>query len=73
VYYVLIIANVLMSWFRFGNNIITRFIYEMTEPVLGFFRRLIPIRSNMPFDFSPFIAILALKLLETLLRSVIRF
>lgn len=62
----MIIANVLMSWFRFGDNILTRFIYEMTEPVLNFFRRLIPIRGGLPLDFSPIFAIIALELLETL-------
>lgn len=54
-----------MSWFRFGDNILTRFIYDMTEPVLGFFRRLVPVRSGFPLDFSPILAIIALQLLET--------
>jgi len=71
VYYVLIIASVLMSWFRFGNNILTRFVYEMTEPVLGFFRRLIPISTSVRLDFSPFIAILVLRLLEALLLRLL--
>ncbi len=61
-----------MSWIRLGDNGLTRFIYEMTEPVLGFFRRIIPVSPGMPLDFSPILAFIALQIVENLvLRMVI--
>ncbi|MCL1975904.1 MAG: YggT family protein [Firmicutes bacterium] len=71
VYYLLIIARVLMSWIRLGDNFLTRFIYEMTEPVLGIFRRIFPPRPGFSLDISPIFAIIALQLIETLIRSLI--
>ena len=74
VYYVLIILRVLMSWVQVGDNFVTRFIYETTEPVLGLFRRLIPPRPSFPLDLSPIFAYVALQLLESLLvRIVLHF
>ncbi|MDN5345291.1 MAG: YggT family protein, partial [Clostridia bacterium] len=49
---------------------IMRFIYEITEPVLAPFRRLMP-RTSIPIDFSPLIAVLVLQLVERLLISFI--
>jgi YggT family protein len=69
VYYLLLMARVLMSWVRVGDNALTRFIYEMTEPVLGIFRRIFPPRPGFPLDISPIFAFIALQLLETLLIS----
>ncbi|BCV20904.1 YggT family protein [Moorella sp. Hama-1] len=67
----LIIARILISWFPHDpNNPIMRFIYEITEPVLAPFRRLMP-RTTMPIDFSPIIAVLVLQLVERLLISFI--
>lgn len=67
----LIIARILMSWFPHDpNNPIMRFIYEITEPVLAPFRRLMP-RTTMPIDFSPIIAVLVLQLVERLLINFI--
>lgn len=74
VYYVLIILRVLMSWVQVGDNFVTRFIYETTEPVLGLFRRLIPPRPSFPLDLSPIFAYVALQLLESVLvRIVLHF
>lgn len=57
-----IFVRVLLSWVDpRGNMRITQFMHELTEPVLG------PIRSVMPtvgmFDFSPIIAILLLQVI----------
>jgi YggT family protein len=70
VYYLLIMARVLMSWIRVGENFLTRFIYEMTEPVLGIFRRIFP-RLGLSLDISPIFAIIALQLIERLLLSLL--
>lgn len=71
VYYLLIIARVLTSWIRLGDNFLTRFIFEMTEPVLGIFRRIFPPRPGFPLDISPIFAIIALQLAETMIMSLI--
>ena len=71
VYYLLIMARVLMSWIKAGDNFLSRFIYEMTEPVLGFFRRIFPPRPGFPLDISPIFAIIALQLIERILMSLL--
>ena len=73
VYYVLLLARVIMSWVSFGDNAVTRFIYEITEPVLGFFRRLIPPRPSFPLDFSPILAFIVLQWVERLVLRLIIF
>ena len=70
VYCMLIMARVLMSWIRVGDNFLTRFIYEVTEPVLGVFRRIFPPRPGFPLDISPIFAFIALRLIERLLESL---
>ncbi|MCR6544539.1 YggT family protein [Dehalobacterium formicoaceticum] len=61
----LIIIRVILSWIRHDpRNPLIRFIYEITEPILAPIRRLIPIRPGMPIDWSPFVAILLLMLVE---------
>lgn len=62
----LIIARVFLSFLRPDPyHPVVRFINETTEPILAPFRRIMP-RGTMPLDFSPFIAILALQFLESL-------
>lgn len=64
----------ILSWISIRENPITRFIYEVTEPVLGIFRRLLPPRPSFPVDFSPILAFIVLQLLENLiLRLILRF
>lgn len=66
VYTWLIFIRIILSWVRVNPyQPVVKFIYETTEPVLGFFRRIIP-----PFgmiDFSPIAAFFALKLLGTII------
>ncbi|MGB9661337.1 MAG: YggT family protein [Moorellaceae bacterium] len=65
----LIIARVFLSFIPHdAYHPVFRFIYETTEPVLAFFRRLLP-RTSLPLDFSPLVAILALQLIEQLVIS----
>jgi len=63
-------VRVLMSWIKVGDNFLTRFVYEMTEPLLGLFRRIFPPRPGFPLDISPIFAFIALRLIETLLMSL---
>ena len=60
----LIIIRVLLSWFRHNPyNPFIRFIYEITEPVLAPFRKIIP--NLGAIDISPIVAIIALRFLES--------
>lgn len=71
VYYFLLIARVIMSWISLGDNPLTRFIYDTTEPVLGLFRRLIPPRPSFPLDFSPILAFVVLQVVESILLRIV--
>lgn len=72
IYIWLIIARAILSFFRFRQYYpILRFIYEVTEPVLGFFRRIMP--RTGAFDFSPLVAVLALGVARQLLITFLAF
>jgi YggT family protein len=62
VYIVLILAYILSSWFRLPYspwlNRIQRFLYDVCEPYLRIFRRVVPPLG--PLDLSPMIAVLVL-------------
>jgi YggT family protein len=61
-----IFARAMASWFvRDWSNPIMRFLVDVTEPILGPLRRVVP--SPMGVDFSPMVAILALYLVSYLL------
>lgn len=69
IYYYLILARVLMSWFvQDPNNRIYHFLYSITEPVLGPIRRILP---SMGLDFSPIVAFILLQLVSRMLLSFI--
>lgn len=76
---ILIIANILLSWIPIPDNRVTvpikRFIYDVTEPILGWFRSLLPavMVGGMGLDLSPLVAILVLALLRSFVLSVLRF
>jgi YggT family protein len=57
-----IFARALASWFvRDGRGALMGFLTDVTEPVLGPLRRIIP--TGMGVDFSPMVAILVLYVL----------
>lgn len=65
-----IIGRILMSWVdQTGQMRITQILYEITEPILGPLRRVIP-QVGM-FDLSPMIAILLLNFLQRLVISTL--
>ena len=68
VYTFLILGRVLVSWTNpSGGGQLTAFLYQVTEPVLGPIRRLLPPTAGI--DWSPMIAILLLGILtRTFLR-----
>jgi len=78
VYIILILLNVLISWVpRMPYNRVLRavldFVKETTDPVLFFFRRLLPPIGGGGFalDLSPMIAVILLVVLRTVVVGLI--
>ncbi len=66
IYMWLIIARVLLSWAAPDPyNPIVRFLYKVTEPVLSYFRRYLPLVYG-GLDFSPIAVLMAIPLLKVL-------
>jgi uncharacterized protein YggT (Ycf19 family) len=65
-YIFLILAYVITSWIRLPYspwlNRIQRFLYDVCDPYLRLFRRILP--PVGPLDLSPMIAVIALVVLE---------
>ncbi|GAP63394.1 MAG: YggT family protein [Ardenticatenia bacterium] len=72
--YLLILLRILLSWLPALGvrldpyNPIVRLIYQLTDPILEPFRRIIPPLGMI--DISPIVAILVLQLVQTLLISL---
>lgn len=70
-YIYLIIAYVLMSWFRPGTGLlgdVYRVLGSIVEPFVGIFRRFIPPIGMI--DVSPIAAFLVLRLIQQVLLSL---
>jgi len=71
-YTLVIFVRIILSWFpvspggAFGQ--VNRVLYQITEPVLGPARRIIP--SLGPIDISPIIVVVALSFVQSMLRGV---
>jgi YggT family protein len=61
VYGLVIIAYIITSWIRmpYSLNSVQRFLYDVCEPYLRLWRRMLPLTIG-PMDFSPIVAIIAL-------------
>jgi YggT family protein len=62
VYSFMIVARIVLSWGMTYGNRVMRFLFRVTEPILGPFRRLIPTLGM--FDISPIIVLLILQLFQ---------
>jgi len=73
VYILLIFAYIITSWVRLPYspwlNRIQRFLYDVCEPYLRLFRRILP--PFGPLDLSPIIAIFSLIFLERLVQAIL--
>jgi YggT family protein len=78
IYFYILLANVIMSWLGAFNIInynspavrqISRILYQLTEPVLGPIRRVLPNLGGL--DFSPIVVLLALQFLKKLILSAV--
>ena len=69
----LIIVRSLLSWFRgsYKPNRLTHFIHDATDPLLNFFKKIIPPMGMM--DFSPLVAVIVLDLLRDLVIYLLSF
>ncbi len=66
----LIIIRCVLSFIRHDPyQPLIRFVYEVTEPIMAPFRRLIPASSGI--DFSPIIAVLAITLVQKLVIQLL--
>ena len=73
VYVLLIFAYVLMSWIRLPYsstlNRLQRFLYDVCDPYLRIFRRILPPLG--PIDLSPIVAVIVLFVIQQALDTLI--
>ena len=73
VYVLLILAYIITSWIPGGASPtlerVRQFLYDVCEPYLRIFRRVIPPLG--PLDLSPIVAVLSLYILERVVNMVI--
>jgi YggT family protein len=75
VYLICIIAYIITSWIPLPYNVtlnrIQRFLYDVVDPYLRLFRRIIPQLSlgGLGLDLSPIIAIIALTVVHQLIQA----
>jgi uncharacterized protein YggT (Ycf19 family) len=72
-YVFLILAYVIMSWVRLPYspwlNRIQRFLYDVVDPYLRLFRRILPPLG--PLDLSPMVAVIALVVVEQIVEGLL--
>jgi YggT family protein len=73
VYVLLIFAYILTSWIRLPYspwlNRIQRFLYDVCEPYLRIFRRIVP--AIGPLDLSPIVAVITLLIVLRLVQALL--
>jgi len=71
VYILLIFVYVLTSWIRLPYSLtpVQRFLYDVCEPYLRLFRRVLPPLG--PLDLSPIVAVLALVVVERVISAAL--
>jgi uncharacterized protein YggT (Ycf19 family) len=73
VYVVVLFAYILSSWIPslpYSLRPAQRFLYDVCDPYLRFWRRLIPLRTG-PIDLSPMIGIFALIAFDRIVSGVL--
>jgi uncharacterized protein YggT (Ycf19 family) len=73
VYSLVILVYIITSWIRLPYspwlNRIQRFLYDVSEPYIRLFRRLLP--SMGPLDLSPMVALIVLGVLNRVVDSIL--
>lgn len=72
VYVLVLIAYVLTSWIRLPYSLqpVQRFLYDVCEPYLRFWRRLLPFAVG-PIDFTPIVAIIFVSVFAEVLVAIL--
>ncbi len=66
---IVMFIRIIFSWISpYPTNVVTRFAYRLTEPVLAPIRRRLPPMSG--FDLSPMVVMLGAYLLISILRNI---
>jgi YggT family protein len=73
VYILVILVYIITSWIRLPYsptlNRIQRFLYDVCDPYLRLFRRVVPPLG--PLDLSPMLAVIALLIVQQLLNAIL--
>lgn len=65
-----IFVRVILSWVQIQLPLgLADFLFSITEPVLGPIRRALPAMSGI--DFSPFLAVILIQVVQTLLLRIL--
>jgi YggT family protein len=72
VYLLALFVYILLSWIRlpYSLNPVQRFLYDICEPYLRLWRRILPV-SYGAIDFTPMIAIIALIIASQIVIAVL--
>jgi YggT family protein len=72
VYTLTLILYVLTLWVQvpYALKPVQRFLYDVCEPYLRLWRRILPFRAG-PIDFSPMVAIIALGVFSQIVISIL--
>ncbi|TEU09958.1 MAG: YggT family protein [Anaerolineales bacterium] len=66
-----IFARILLSWMPMDReNRLVRIVYEITEPILGPIRRVLPALGGL--DLSPLIALILIRVAERVLIMILQ-
>ncbi len=69
VYFIAIIAMIILSWLSpGGGHPVVMLLYQLTEPVMSPFRRLLPPMGG--FDFSPIMVFILLNVAQIIVRNL---
>ena len=73
VYILTIFLYIILSWVRLPYSLqpVQRFLYDVCEPYLALWRRLLPFLRVGMFDLSPLIAILALIVVRSVVVALL--
>jgi uncharacterized protein YggT (Ycf19 family) len=73
VYVLLILAYIILSWIRLPYSVwlsrIQRFLYDVCDPYLRLFRRLVP--PFGPLDLSPMLAVIVLIVIQQVIHTIL--
>lgn len=67
-----ILVRIVLSWIRVPlPHAVERWLFDVTEPILGPIRRALPLMGGL--DFSPFIALILIGLVRQILLQLLTF